>query len=159
MAREDFLEDFPDTAEILRYIQESPTPVDKRDIARAFNLKGAQRRRLREVLADLQEAGKLADKGKKKLAPPDRRLPPVGVVEVSDIDEDGELCARPANWPEEAGPTAAHLPGRRQAQPRRPGGRRPRPGQAGAGRAGRLRRQGHPPHRPLAGNGCWGSTR
>jgi ribonuclease R len=100
VAREDFLEDFPPAEEILKYIQESPTPVDKRDIARAFNLKGAQRRRLREVLSELQEQGKLEDKGKKKLAPPDR-LPPVGVVEVSDIDEDGELLARPANWDEE----------------------------------------------------------
>ena len=100
MAREDFLEDFPDTAEILRYIEDSPTALDKRDIARAFNLKGAQRRRLREVLQELQEQGKLEDKGKKKLAPPDR-LPPVGVVEVVGLDEDGELIAKPANWSEE----------------------------------------------------------
>ncbi|WP_119168838.1 ribonuclease R [Algihabitans albus] len=100
MAREDFLEDFPDTTEILRYIEDSPTPVDKRDIARAFELKGAQRRRLREVLLELQEQGKLEDKGKKKLAPPDR-LPPVGVVEVVGLDEDGELIAKPANWAEE----------------------------------------------------------
>lgn len=100
VAREDFLEDFPDTAEILRYIEDSPTPVDKRDIARAFELKGAQRRRLREVLQELQEQGKLEDKGKKKLAPPDR-LPPVGVVEVIGLDEDGELIGKPANWAEE----------------------------------------------------------
>jgi len=104
VAREDFIEDFPDTDEILRYIRESKTPVDKRDIARAFDLKGAQRTRLREVLKDLQDQGKLEDKGKKKLAPPER-LPSVGVVEVVGIDEDGETIARPAQWNEdEAGP-------------------------------------------------------
>jgi ribonuclease R len=100
LTREDALKDFPSTEEILRYIDDSPTPVDKRDLARHFKLKGAQRAHLREVLKELQAEGKLEDKGKKKLAPPDR-LPPVGVVEVAGLDEDGEMLARPANWEDE----------------------------------------------------------
>ncbi|MEX2409061.1 MAG: RNB domain-containing ribonuclease, partial [Rhodovibrionaceae bacterium] len=94
---------FPSTAEILRFIEESPTPVGKREIARAFKIKGADRPRLKEVLRELKQSGNLERHAKRQLASPGR-LPEVAVIEVVDLDEDGELVARPANWKAEQGP-------------------------------------------------------
>ncbi|MEX0758270.1 MAG: hypothetical protein WD100_01700 [Tistlia sp.] len=41
---------FPTKEEILTYLREAPTPVGKREIARAFAIKGADRQRLKSVL-------------------------------------------------------------------------------------------------------------
>ncbi len=94
---------FPTTAEILRFIEESPTPVGKREIARAFKIKGAERPRLKEVLRELKESGKLERLTGRQVVSPGR-LPEVAVIEVVELDEDGELLARPATWKPEQGP-------------------------------------------------------
>ena len=94
---------FPSASEILRFIEESPTPVGKREIARAFKIKGADRPRLKEILRELKQSGKLERHAGRQLASAGR-LPEVAVIEVVEIDEDGELLARPANWNPEQGP-------------------------------------------------------
>ncbi len=82
---------FPGTDEIRRFIADSPERVGAREIARAFGLKGAQRARLKRVLRELLGEG-VDDRPRRRAA---GRLPAVTVVEVVEIDIDGELIARP----------------------------------------------------------------
>lgn len=90
----------PDKAKIKAYIEESDRPLDKRDIARAFGLKGAQRAALRSVLKEMTEEG-LIDQGHKKKVAARGALPEVLVVSIDAIDKDGELWAKPTSWNEE----------------------------------------------------------
>ena len=100
---------FPSASEILRFIEESPTPVGKREIARAFKIKGADRPRLKEVLRELKQSGELERHSGRQVASPGR-LPEVAVIEVVELDEDGELLARPANWkPEQGAPPKIYV--------------------------------------------------
>lgn len=86
----------PSKNEILQWISEHPTQTSKRDIARAFGIKGAARIDLKRVLRELEDEGHL-EKRKKTYRAPDR-LPPVGVLQVSGQTSDGDLLARPLEW-------------------------------------------------------------
>lgn len=106
----------PDRETILRFIRESPVPVGKREIARAFKLKGDQRTLLKELLRDLEAEGSLARNRGRRLAPPSA-LPETTVVEVHDIDEDGEVLARPVDWPHDGPPPLIRMRPERRGQP------------------------------------------
>lgn len=107
---------FPSNEQILDFIENSPTPVGKRELARAFSLKGAQRARLGEVLKELRAAGALV-KAHKNFDKPGR-LPPVTVLDVLGPDVDGELRARPHDWDQPGAPPQIYLRrGRRTAGP------------------------------------------
>jgi ribonuclease R len=93
---------FPTREDILAYIAEHPGRTGKRDIARAFGVKGTGARiALRDLLAELTEAGTV-ERQRKRLARPGE-LPTVSVLEVTGRDRDGELTAAPAEWPPENG--------------------------------------------------------
>jgi ribonuclease R len=87
----------PDKDTIKRLIEESDRPLDKREIAREFGLKGAQRSALRDLLREMEEEG-LIDRGHKKKVAAKGALPEVMVLVVERMDRDGELWARPAGW-------------------------------------------------------------
>ena len=55
----------PTKRQILDFINESPTPVGKREIARAFGIRGGDRIALKAVLKELQNEG-LLDLGRKR---------------------------------------------------------------------------------------------
>jgi len=95
----------PTRQQILDYLRDSPSPVAKRDLAKVFGLKGADRIWLKEQLRQLQEEGHLERHRGKRHAPRDR-LPPVAVLEVAGQDEDGETLARPTSGPEAETPEA-----------------------------------------------------
>lgn len=86
----------PSKAEILAWISEHPTKAAKRDIAKAFGIKGAARIDLKRLLKELEEDGKLT---KRRSSYRDaEELPPVAVLEVVGADGDGDLFARPLEW-------------------------------------------------------------
>ncbi|WP_373635139.1 ribonuclease R [Yoonia sp. SS1-5] len=86
----------PSKSEILQWISENPTKTAKRDIAKAFGIKGAARIDLKRLLKELQEDGKLA---KRRSSYRDaEELPPVSVLEITGPDTDGDLFARPLEW-------------------------------------------------------------
>ena len=86
----------PSKSEILSWISENPTKTAKRDIAKAFGIKGAARIDLKRVLKELQQDGKLA---KRRNSYRDaEELPPVSVLEITNPDSDGDLFARPLEW-------------------------------------------------------------
>ncbi len=85
-------------SEILDYIRTSPEPVDKRQIARKFKLKGSGPRvALKKILRELEQDGEIARHKGGGYSVPDG-LPSVTVIEVHDIDIDGDVFARPVEW-------------------------------------------------------------
>ena len=82
----------PDKETLLTFLREAGE-ADKTDLARAFGLKGAERRALREMLRELEAEGKLGKRGRKGFSETGS-LPPVGVVDVVERDADGEMYVR-----------------------------------------------------------------
>ncbi|MGI2035827.1 ribonuclease R [Rhizobium panacihumi] len=92
---------------LLEFIADNPDRASKREIAKAFGLKGETRVELKDVLRDLESEG-LLKKDRKSLSRPGA-LPPVTVLDITTRDKDGELIGRPAEWPDDAGAAPAVL--------------------------------------------------
>ena len=92
---------------LMRFISENPDRASKREIAKAFGLKGEHRVELKALLRELEQDG-LVEKKRKSLVRPGA-LPPVTVLDITTRDKDGELIGRPAEWPEDAGVAPAVL--------------------------------------------------
>jgi ribonuclease R len=107
----------PSKQEILDFLKGASAQVGKREIARAFGVRGGDRVALKELLRDMADEGLIAG-SRRKLERPGT-LPPVTVVEIVARDSDGEFIARPATWPEEQGPAPKILMtnSRREAGP------------------------------------------
>jgi len=90
------MKNIPTKEEILTWISENPTKTNKRDIARAFGIKGAARIDLKRMLKELEADGAL-QKRSKTYRDPDK-LPPVAVLQILAPDADGDLFARPLEW-------------------------------------------------------------
>ncbi|WP_120634090.1 ribonuclease R [Ruegeria sp. EL01] len=86
----------PTKQEVLDWISANPTLTAKRDIAKAFGIKGAARIDLKRILRELEAEGHL-EKRKRSYSDPDR-LPPVSVLQVNAPNSDGDLFARPLEW-------------------------------------------------------------
>lgn len=81
----------------MSFIQAEGTAVTKRDIARHFHLKGADRIGLKAALKQLEKEGHLS-RDPHKTYRPEGGLPDVALLRVSGLNDDGELLAEPANW-------------------------------------------------------------
>jgi ribonuclease R len=86
---------FPTREAVLRFIAEQPAKATKRDIARAFEVKGEARVALKTLLKELEGEGLIERKAKRFGEP--GALPSVLVCEVVSRDEMGDLIAEPAN--------------------------------------------------------------
>lgn len=110
----------PTPQQVIDFIQSSDIPAGKREIAKAFGLKGQEKIKLKALLKDMAEDG-LID-GKKSAFHRMGGVPKVTTLKIVAI-EDGELIAEPDNWD----PEAPGKPPRliiREARPR-PGVKRP----------------------------------
>lgn len=83
--------DLPSKKAILQWVAEHPDETSARDLARAFGIRGKARVELRALLRELKDAGDLP---RRRGTRRDGGLSPVGVVEITGIDEDGEPVAR-----------------------------------------------------------------
>ncbi len=93
----------PTKQQILEFIRDSPAPVGKREIARAFGVGGGDRIALKTMLKEIAEAGEVErGRGRRWARPPS--LPDVAVVEITGIDADGEVLARPLSWRDDTPP-------------------------------------------------------
>ena len=102
----------PSKEQILAWVSENPTLSAKRDIAKAFGVKGAARIELKRVLREMADEGQL-EKRKRSYRDPDR-LPPVSVLEVLEPDADGDLLAKPLEWQGEGPEPVIRLVPRRE---------------------------------------------
>jgi len=102
--------------------ERAPARIGKREIARAFQLKGADKIGLKRVLKDMEADGAVERRGK-RLAKPGT-LPPTIVAEIFTRDRDGDLLAKPVDWDEAQGraPTIVlHVPRRQRPGTPTPG--------------------------------------
>src|SRR5690242_536193 len=90
----------PTAEQLIDFIKTSPGKVGKREIARAFNIKGNDRIALKRLVKELERDGKLKRAG--RAVAKAGELPPITVLEISRRDQDGELIAIPAEWEEGA---------------------------------------------------------
>lgn len=84
----------PTRDELLAFIRDSETPVGKREIARAYGLKGDQRIELKELLRDLRDTGEITPDRAKTFRHPES-LSDMVVLEIVSVDDDGHLLAVP----------------------------------------------------------------
>lgn len=86
----------PSKDQILDWLAENPEANSKRDIAKAFGIKGAERVELKRLLREMEGEGHL---GRTRRHYRDAHtLPPVSVVEITAPDAQGDLFARPLEW-------------------------------------------------------------
>ncbi|HNQ92470.1 MAG TPA: ribonuclease R [Alphaproteobacteria bacterium] len=91
----------PDKDSVLKLLEQFGVAMTKRDLITAFGIKGEPARiAFKKLLKDLEQDGLIIkDQGKSyKIAD---SLPPVCVVEITEIDIDGDLLATPAEWQED----------------------------------------------------------
>ena len=104
---------FPTREQVLAFIRESPAPVGKREIARAFHITGDRRPELKKLLGELSQTGEV-DRGRGRRVAPPKALAEVAVIEIFAVDEDGDLLCRPLEWHEGGTPPRIILkPGKR----------------------------------------------
>ncbi len=86
----------PTKSQVMDWISENPDRATKRDIARAFGIRGADRIDLKRLLRELERGGHV-ERHRKVYQDPDS-LPPVTVLEVKGPNADGDLFASPLGW-------------------------------------------------------------
>ncbi|MEH6474993.1 MAG: ribonuclease R [Sneathiella sp.] len=91
----------PTKEQVREFIEKSDGSVGKREIAKAFNVRGSDRIYLKQILKELLSDGVL-EQGHKRSLNPAGTLPSVAVIEVTKIDKNGEVLAKPLRWEEEA---------------------------------------------------------
>lgn len=87
----------PSREDIYQFIQDNPGAMNKREIARAFGITGQDRTALRRLLREMAEVGMIEQNSGKSFQSPGA-LPERCLIEVTGVDGDGELRARPLNW-------------------------------------------------------------
>jgi len=92
----------PTKREILDFLAGAGRKAGKREIARAFGLKGGDRIGLKAMLAEMTREGLLV--GTRKAVRERARVPPVAVIEITDRDRHGDLIAVPVDWSADDGP-------------------------------------------------------
>lgn len=93
----------PTREAILDFVRTSTAPVGRREIAKAFDVRGPDRTELRRLLKEMAEDG-LLDFGRRRKVAPSGALPEVTIVEVTGTDENGEPLARPTVWRDDGEP-------------------------------------------------------
>ena len=95
--------------------------LGKREIARAFSIKGADRIELKRLISGLVEEGAL-ERRRGPAKPKRGALPPVALVDIVARDADGELVAVPVEWDEAVygAPPRIRIEAPRRAKPGEP---------------------------------------
>ena len=93
----------PSRQQILDFIAGSDAPAGKREIARAFGLKGNDKVALKQLLRDMGDEG-LIDAAPGRAFHKMGGVPKVTVLRVADIDDAGHAWAVPERWEAQGAP-------------------------------------------------------
>jgi len=111
---------FPSKEALADFVARAGGVVARRDIARHFDLKGEERKRLRETLAEMAADGMIESGAAKRVkSVMTETLPPVTVIDVASVDENGDLLCTPVQWRAEA-PAPKIVLGHRAANAEKP---------------------------------------
>ena len=108
----------PSREELLQYLASAQSKAGKREITKAFGIKGDDRVALKAMLAELTADGTLV--GNRKSLKQHGQVPSVAVLEIVARDNEGELVAEPVAWEEDAGPRPRILMLSRKSRDRDP---------------------------------------
>ena len=111
----------PSKKDIIAYLEKNPGETARRDIARAFGVKGDARRDLRALLKEMEADGSIDLKSGKRIMKAGD-LPPVAPIDVMSVDDDGDLLCMPAGWGGDDEPPMIRLSARRAAKQKPPPG-------------------------------------
>ncbi|MEM9169164.1 MAG: ribonuclease R [Pseudomonadota bacterium] len=111
----------PTRAEILDYLKRETGKNARRDLARAFGVKGSDRTALRMLLKDMEAAGELERTGPKRVGVAGT-VPPVAPVDVVSVNDDGDLGADFVAWRGDGAPPSVTIPAREAARRKPPVG-------------------------------------
>lgn len=90
------MKQLPTKEQVLTWINDNPGKSAKRDVARAFGIKGNDRIELKRILKELTADGDIEKK--KRTFAGAGELPPVSVLLVLPPDASGDLMAKPLEW-------------------------------------------------------------
>lgn len=88
---------FPTNDDILTFLRDGNGKITKRELARAFQIKGPDKVLLKKLLREMLNDGLIAQDAGRVLRPADR-LPGVQVVEFAGLDKHGDALLRPVKW-------------------------------------------------------------
>ncbi|MDX2309125.1 MAG: ribonuclease R [Hyphomicrobium sp.] len=91
----------PSREQVLAFLEDQDGKVGKREIARAFGIKGGAKIALKRLLGEMADDGLLG--GNRKDLKVRGAMPPVGVLEIISRDEGGDLIGEPVIWDSEEG--------------------------------------------------------
>lgn len=97
---------FPSKSELLEYIQSQDRPISRRDIAQAYQIKGAERIPMKALLKELVIEGAIESQGGGYGKAEARETM---MVELVDTDEDGDYIAKPVQWKEAGDPPKVYV--------------------------------------------------
>src|SRR5205085_218700 len=100
--------DLPSRKQVLDFIASSDQPAGKREIARAFGLKGQDKIELKRLLNDMADEG-LIDHSRGRAFHQAGGVPKVTVLRVAEVDDSGHVFAVPEQWHAETKPPRLKL--------------------------------------------------
>src|ERR1700761_2635994 len=112
----------PSRQAILDFLASSDTPAGKREIARGFGLRGADKIGLKALLKDMADEG-LIDSAPGRAFHKMGGVPKVTVLRVVDVDDSGQAYAVPERWESDHPPPRLRVIERRKASALGPGDR------------------------------------
>ena len=89
--------ELPSRKQILDFIAASDQPAGKREIAKAFGIRGDAKIQLKKLLNDMADEG-LIETSRGRAFNQVGGVPRVTVLNIVDADEDGHIWARPEHW-------------------------------------------------------------
>src|ERR1700757_3856326 len=89
--------DLPSRKQILDFISASDQPAGKREIARAFGLRGDSKIALKKLLNDMADEG-LIETGRGRAFNKMGGVPRVTVFRIVEADDSGSVWAQPEHW-------------------------------------------------------------
>ncbi|MBW4331866.1 ribonuclease R [Stakelama sp. CBK3Z-3] len=103
MTRKEQPAGLPTRQQILDFIADSDQPAGKREIARAFGIRGQEKIALKKLLRDMGDEG-LIDSAPGRAFHKMGGLPKVTVLRIIDVDDGGNVWAEPERWEAEDSP-------------------------------------------------------
>ncbi len=97
----------PTREAVTAFIRDADAPVSKREIGRALHVGTGHRRALNAILNELEDDS-IINRAERRYSS-SGGVPPVGVVEVCALDQDGEPLLRPVSWQSAGPPPRIHL--------------------------------------------------
>src|SRR3954454_13300842 len=89
--------DFPSRKQILDFIAASDQPAGKREIARAFGIRGDAKIQLKKLLNDMADEG-LIETGRARAFNKAGGMPRVTVLRIVEADDSGHVFGTPEQW-------------------------------------------------------------